>query len=303
MARAFHARGEALWPRARGVCSAVALMAPGCAAVDPEPTGEPTASLTPSERSNPYRDGGASSILVPSPAPSVDAGTSHYLPDGTPRFPACEWPEMFGRDSGVHLELGSGDLTVLVVFDKSTSMDWRWDHRTRWEAASEALVAAIAPNAPNLTVAAVLFPQGGYCSVSPLGSTDQIGYRPGQAFLNEWLSRACWPRQAWGTPLGLAMHEANAAIDQAARLGLLDDRFRIMVVTDGEPTCEEDEGPMTDHPRAWRELGIETFVIGLPGSEAAREVLDSIAEAGGTGSHLSPGTPEELQGQFAQVVK
>ena len=45
---------------------------------------------------------------------------------------------------------------------------------------------------------------------------------------------------------------------------------------------------------SWYELGVETWVMGLPGSAGATALLDAIAKAGGTEKHMSLGTPDEL---------
>ena len=44
----------------------------------------------------------------------------------------------------------------------------------------------------------------------------------------------------------------------------------------------------------WRELGVATIVMGLPGSSGAADLLDDIAEAGGTHQHQAPTDPEAL---------
>ncbi len=53
----------------------------------------------------------------------------------------------------------------------------------------------------------------------------------------------------------------------------------------------------------WNNNGIVTYVLGLPGSEDASELLDSIAAAGGTGKHQSPGSPREFRDQIAAAVR
>src|SRR5262245_43483402 len=49
-----------------------------------------------------------------------------------------------GAGGEVDLELGAGDLTLIVVFDKSGSMGDGWDGRSKWQVANEALQKAIA---------------------------------------------------------------------------------------------------------------------------------------------------------------
>jgi hypothetical protein len=206
-------------------------------------------------------------------------------------------------DAAVEIELGAGDLTLLVVFDKSTSMDWFWDHRTRWQAASDAMVAGMAPYLDNLTIGAILFPQLAECSSAPLTHEVQIDYAPGHEFMATWLARVCWPKTAWGTPLERAFDFADQAISDASELGLLQDRFRVMVVTDGEPNCGDSPERLVQYAASWRQLGVETYVLGLPGSQQAAELLDAIALAGGTEQHQSPGDPTELQRAVDVIAK
>jgi len=220
--------------------------------------------------------------------------------------PACAIDDDAGladTDAGVDVALGTGDLTVLLVFDKSTSMDLQWDDRTRWHAASDAMLGAMQPYVSNLTMGAVMFPQIELCMVAPIEDAVQLDYQPGAQFIESWLQRVCHPHDPWGTPLQLALQHADAALDRAEALGLLEDRFRVLVVTDGEPTCEDDPAVIADYPRRWLERGVDTHVIGLPGSETATMLLDSIAEAGGTGTHQSPGTPEQLADYLALVLE
>ncbi len=59
----------------------------------------------------------------------------------------------------------------------------------------------------------------------------------------------------------------------------------VVLLTDGTETCRPDlveELLNVDTPKALQLLGIRTFVIGVPGSEDAREFLSNLAVAGGT---------------------
>jgi hypothetical protein len=194
----------------------------------------------------------------------------------------------------VDLELGAGDLTMLVVFDKSGSMGDHWDHRTKWEVANEAFMKAIEGVLDNLTIGTIFFPIPGDCAVESLDSGLQMDFKSGRAFASAWQETAASRVPVGSTPLELALRTADTAVDAALELGLLEDRFRVVLVTDGEPTCEDDPAAMIALAAAWYELGVETWVMGLPGSAGATELLDAIAEAGGTEKHQSLGTPDEL---------
>jgi hypothetical protein len=69
------------------------------------------------------------------------------------------------------------------------------------------------------------------------------------------------------------------------RNGALDGETFVVLVSDGRETCRPDQVEKlvkTDAPTALEKMGVRTFVIGVPGSEDAREFLSSLAEAGGT---------------------
>jgi len=128
--------------------------------------------------------------------------------------------------------------------------------------------------------------------------SPQIDFRSGRGFKESWISGACAAQPDGATPLEHALEVADQALETAAGRGLLEQRARVILVTDGEPTCDDDTTQIVSYPTKWSEQGIETHVIGLPGASGATELLDAIAEAGGTGAHVAP-----LQlGQFEEQV-
>ena len=81
--------------------------------------------------------------------------------------------------------------------------------------------------------------------------------------------------------------------------------LKVLVLTDGEPNCDVERETITDYPAKWLSQDINTYVFGLPGSSSATDVLDRIAEAGGTGQHFSsdPGdTPEDLGDRILTII-
>jgi len=172
--------------------------------------------------------------------------------------------------------LGTGDLIVLMVVDRSGSMSEYWNAVPKWSVAQSALSRAIDGVEQELTIGALLFPQETGCDVLPLSHPSQIQFQRGDTFRNQWESSNVASPEG-GTPLGLAFQQAEQAILSAQRSGLEKPRFRIVVVTDGEPSCGENPEDLVAQADLWRKRGIEVEVLGLPGSQAAEHLLHRIA--------------------------
>ncbi len=188
--------------------------------------------------------------------------------------------------------------------DKSGSMAERWDERTKWQVVNEAFSKAIEGVLDNLTIGAILFPQPDGCNVAPLSSGQQFDFEPGKAFADHAWEATSGPRSPQGsTPLGRAFQEADFHIEKACNDGLLEGRFRVIILTDGQPTCSEDPDLFTRLPREWRLLGIHTLVFGLPGSQGAADLLDAIAGSGGSSHYKAADTPGALDTGFYAAVR
>lgn len=212
--------------------------------------------------------------------------------------------EAAGGAEGEGIVLGQGDLTLLVVFDKSGSMDGPWEERTKWQVANESLLKAIDPVIDNLTLGTIFFPQpAGGCEVLPLSSELQIGFRTGRDFRSYWQETQLSRAPDGSTPLERSLQMADLAIEEGCRLGLLKDRFRVVLVTDGEPTCGDDLTAIVELVADWNRAGVETWVMGLPGSDPAKTLLDAIARAGSTGEAQSLENPGELDHGLAEAAR
>lgn len=256
---------------------------PAPPAVAPGSGGSPGAPIGPADAAQASISSGAEGPCDP----------AEFLPASMSRDAAV--PDAGDSDASVNLGLGEGDLTVLVVFDKSGSMSSGWDSRSKWRAASDALLESIVGVEDLLTIGAILFPLEYECSVPAFGNAPQIAYTSGRRFTEEWLRTACTHQADGATPMGVAFKVADAAVRDAKAAGRIEGRrFRVVVVTDGEPNCDTNQGDLTYYPSAWTEMGVQTTVLGLPGSETAAALLDSIASAGGTEKHLAPGSPTAL---------
>lgn len=189
-----------------------------------------------------------------------------------------EWSSEQAGDASesVDAQLGSGDLTVLMVVDRSGSMADLWEGVPKWHIAQSALEQALVGVEEELTIGALQFPLHADCEVVPLSDPDQIAFQRGDLFRDRWMqSKVSEPSGA--TPLGEAFRQAHMAILHAEEAGLLAQRFRVVVITDGEPTCGEYPDDLVAYADQWREMGVDVRVMGLPGSAPAARLLNRIA--------------------------
>lgn len=268
-------------------------------------------------------------------APGAD-GFGNTSTQVTPRTvamqPACEVGKFCGPQAA---DEGCGSLTleaevktiekpgnVLLVFDTSGSMMEGWNGRTRWESAGDAVKNALMPLADRLTIGSVFFPRndpnscvdptgiacvfvpGLGCGVTPITSADQIDFMPGPAFLAAFGGTGgiapYSPVLAGLTPLREALDQAKNALDGATTLtGIIS----VIVITDGDPNCAWDAAVSTQIVTDWHSKGIDTHVIGLPGTTGAGDaILRDLATAGGTGEYITPDDPKALEDKLSQIA-
>jgi hypothetical protein len=186
--------------------------------------------------------------------------------------------------------LGAGDLTVLMIVDRSGSMGEPCDGSTKWQIARSSLDAAIVGVEDQVTIGALFFPMEEECEVVPFQDPRHIQFQKGALFQQE-LDEVS-DELGGGTPMYAAFLRANQAIEQAAMDGALEQRMRVVVVTDGEPNCSGMEDELVFMADTWREIGVDVRVMGLPGSQYASQLLDRIAgkEVSETDPHVPPPT-------------
>ncbi|MGD8861919.1 MAG: vWA domain-containing protein [Myxococcales bacterium] len=217
---------------------------------------------------------------------------------------------------------------LLVIFDRSGSMDEDWDGRPKYEAAGEAITAAIEPLAHLLTVGGQFFPSidpnatscvcnvinplhwipgpgacclngtESSCVVSSITEPDQINFGPADDFITGLPDQ--WRLQGAGrTPLQTAVEQADMALSGAT----LEGPVSIVILTDGEPNCDTDPNAVMSYVQGWADEGIKTYVVGLPGASGAAMLLDELAVAGGTMGFIDPSDPAELEMRLRSIAQ
>jgi len=209
---------------------------------------------------------------------------------------------------------------VLVIFDRSGSMEQDWQNQgIKWQTAGQAVIDALDPIKDKLTVGAVFFPSpdggnncgmwdigcqlggGGTCDVNPIAAADQIAFKPGADFLTEFSGAGTpkyQPVSGGRTPLTAGIRRGEEAIAGAGLTG----KTSVIVITDGEPNCSWDAALTNNVVSGWAVQGIDTYVVGLPGAQGAANLLDSVAAAGGTGTHITPTNAQTLANEVQSIV-
>lgn len=247
---------------------------------------------------------------VAGPSPTLPDGGLSTDDDSPDDREVCDSAEIVPK-----LETARVPGNVLIIFDRSGSMDNDWGNPPgpKWVTARTAVTDALTPLQNDLAlVGAILFPNpeavaDPECSVAPFTSGLQFNFVPGATFLQQW--NAYWTQPgvmpAGPTPLLFAEQQADVALLDPALMNTT----IVIMITDGAPNCvggvsnaDDVVTNLTPLPASWLVNGIKTYVVGLPGSEGATMILDGIAAAGGTGSHIPASDSMTLQAQIAMIV-
>jgi hypothetical protein len=218
-------------------------------------------------------------------------------------------------EADVEVKVTPGNL--LVIFDQSGSMDEDWMSGSKLEVAQRALVSALTPLQDVMTAGAIFFPSiacvpflppppGG--AVQPIEGPNQIPFQPATQFLAAWEQH--WSSRFIGDMIGTPMQEAFDRADVAIQSAMLTGPLAVVAFTDGEPNCFTD--PMltmvptaTEPERAssWlADRNIKTYMVGLPGAEGV-QILDQVAQSGGTMTYVLPDDPATLEAKLREVVQ
>jgi Mg-chelatase subunit ChlD len=155
---------------------------------------------------------------------------------------------------------------------------------SKWQVASDALGSALdsLSGLPNVSAGLTLFPVEDSCGVSATPAVEIAKLDADQrSAIADALSGVS---PSGDTPLAGATILSYQHLSEVIRNHELGGNTFVVLLTDGAETCKESELTKLveqDMPNA-RLFNIRTFVIGAPGSEAARSLLSEIAWVGGT---------------------
>lgn len=163
---------------------------------------------------------------------------------------------------------------MLIVLDRSGSMDDEVDNRPKWEIATEAVKQVTARHEAEVRFGLELFPGSNRCQ--PGSVMVPIGDRHAAEIAAALPSTATGS----GTPIGGALQTASEAPELAdpARANY------VLLVTDGKENCGGDPVQVV---RAMFARGVKTYVVGF-GGEVDGAMLSSMALEGGTARAASP---------------
>ncbi len=184
------------------------------------------------------------------------------------------------------------------IVDTSGSMGQRapGSARSKWEITRDVALEAVDGLPESTSVGVVFYPDqataGGACFDAEADVPIEV-LGDGQSSQRRRIQEAFREQEPEG---GTPTHDAFVyGLQQLEATSVMGQHFAV-VITDGTPTFSQncigtgllsdpvDPQPLVPEAQAALLRGVQTFVVGSPGSEDAREGLSRMAEAGGTGS-------------------
>ena len=205
--------------------------------------------------------------------------------------------QMGGNPETKEGDIASLQHTILFLFDKSGSMSSDWGDVSKWSAAAEAMTFSVELYSHYVSAGTVFFPTGGSCEVDAITAPSQIYFTDGDNFSSQWEASMQQKQADGSTPMLAAFERADEALAIACATGMMTRPLKVVLIADGKPTCNHDDDEadvMVRYAQKWLAHGVMTFVIGLPGSEKASDLLEQIAAAGGSTQHIIEKREQEV---------
>ncbi|MBK6918190.1 MAG: VWA domain-containing protein [Deltaproteobacteria bacterium] len=214
-----------------------------------------------------------------------------------------------GADTGVDGGVGEGGTgcdselfgsaavppNVLIVLDRSGSMQDEIGGGTKWDIARQAIDDLTAAHATDVRWGLMLFPGlDQSCNDGAECTAGTVFIDPAEdtaAMISSFLDAA--DTCMFGTPIA---ENLDALVDYAGLEDTEHDNY-ILLVTDGMATCNDPVPSVTT--LRMEDPEIQTFVVGF-GSDVDPDQLDAMAQAGGT---ALPGDPKYYQADDANALE
>ncbi|WP_437942486.1 vWA domain-containing protein [Sorangium sp. So ce341] len=226
-----------------------------------------------------------------------------------------------GDCGGQQVDAAPREVHLVIVLDRSESMTKGWEASDRWTMVKGALGTALDAIQGRMSVGLQLFPTDDHCGMDP-GTDLSVAVAPGATSVPAIKARLEATAPGGATPTADALERALRYLTEGAGSALEGDRY-VLLATDGGPNCNQDPAmtcPATtcttnmdgdcpavvenccsggaadaclDDARTVQQVtdlraaGIETFIVGIPGTTAYADVLDELAAEGGTATSES----------------
>jgi hypothetical protein len=177
---------------------------------------------------------------------------------------------------GQRFTLTATPADVLFVVDRSGSMtSLTSDGSTRWNALVSAVRSVLPPLDATLYMGLVIYPEPDACAVP---ATPQVPIvQPSGSVIASYLAVRGPYRTALTPTLG-----ALQTAERYLRASASPRRRFIVLATDGAPNCGSGVSEVVAQLGRIRTLGVDTFVLGIPGGDASLfGPLNVMADAGG----------------------
>jgi hypothetical protein len=234
---------------------------------------------------------------------------------------ACDFPPELSQCGSTSQTADYRTPNILLVVDKSGSMDDPIGDLSKWEALQLALEDALTEVADDMNLGLILYPYNpgadATCEVPDGEDAVEVAVEPATDAVDSIIGALQGTAPGGGTPTAEALHRAYEYYVDGAGADLQGDKY-VLLATDGGPNCNvtnrcdadtctvnldgkcESGGncceistgaPLGDRcldDADVREVigqlemrGIPTFVVGIPGTEAYADYLNDFAVAGG----------------------
>ena len=275
------------------------------------------------------RDGTAVDVDVDAARADVVVDDANTSTEDTPIVPEDDGALVCG---GTIRSLSHAQAEILLVVDRSSSMlQPGTDGMPKWNELRDALHVVLPSVEVDVSMGLVAFPAAGVPNEAPGACTAPTALDVVPSFNNSAgvLRVLDMSSPAGGTPTNAALRVAAQFF--ATEPNPIARRF-VVLATDGGPNCNAnagtapscrcsapgycpfgadsnclDDAATLNTLRMMHANGIDTFVIGLPGTESLGDVLDAMADAGGqprapTPRYYNAGSTTEIESAFGSIT-